>query len=195
MENVGASLAIAPNVLFMSPDVIPDSPGWLGTLLAFKADTPDAGALAPMLLYEDGSVQHAGIDFDRASAQELRLLDRPEHDLWEPRYVFKGLPQSVAGVAEARSVPAVSNACMLVERELFERVGGFRNLFLGEDFEAADLCLRLSEAGRTNWYVPGAVLHHLEGRSRPDASPYATQHDVIVQSQIWGERIGALASS
>ncbi len=194
MANVGASLANAPNVLFLSPDVIPDSPGWLGALLAFKADTPDAGALAPMLLYEDGSIQHAGIHFDRASPQELRLQDRPEHELWEPRYDFKGMPPGFAGVAEARSVPAVSSACLLVERELFDQVGGFRNLFLRDDFEATDLCLRLSEAGRTNWFVPGAVLHHLEGRTRSEASRSATQYDVIVQSQMWGERIGALAA-
>ena len=64
---------VAPNLLFMSPDVIADSPGWLGTLLAFKADMPDAGAVGPKLLYEDGSVQHAGVYFDRVSPQELRF--------------------------------------------------------------------------------------------------------------------------
>ena len=194
MATVGASLAVAPHVLFLSPDVMPDSPGWLGALLAFKADVTDAGAIAPMLLYEDGSVQHAGISFDRASSQEMRLQERPEHDLWEPRFPFKGLPPDFAGVGDARAVPAVSNACMLVERELFNQVGGFRNLFLGEDFEAVDLCLRLSEAGRTNWYVPTARLHYLEGRSRHRISGVATQYDVIAQSQMWGEHIAALSA-
>ena len=61
-------------MLFLSPDVIADAPGWLGTLLAFKADNTDAGAVGPKLVYEDGSIQHAGMYFDRVSPQELRSV-------------------------------------------------------------------------------------------------------------------------
>ncbi len=73
----GASLASAPDLLFISPDVIPDAPGWLGAMLDFKAGKKGVGAVGPMLLLEDGSVQHAGIAFDHASPQELRMLERP----------------------------------------------------------------------------------------------------------------------
>ena len=191
----GASVASAPNLVFMGPDVIPDDPGWLGAMLAFKASKEDVGAVGAMLLHEDGSVQHAGIGFDHVSPQELRVLERPDQQLWEPRYALKGLPQTFAAVGEARPVPAVSSACLLVEREAFLRVGALRKLFLEEDFEAVDLCMRLDEAGLTNWYCPAAKLHHLEGRSSPAVSLAATQYDVMLHSQLWGERMAALAAS
>ena len=189
----GASLALAPDLVFLGPDVIPDAPGWLGAMLDFKAEQEGAGAVGPMLLYEDGSVQHAGITFDHASPQEVHLLERPDQQLWEPRYAFKGLPQTFPGVAEPRPVPALSSACLLVDRELFKSVGALRKLFLEEDFEAVDLCMRLSDAGYTNWYFPAARLRHLEGRSSPGVSLAATQYDVMLHSQLWGERMAPLA--
>jgi O-antigen biosynthesis protein len=193
--NVGASLASSPNLLFMSPDVFADSPGWLGTLLAFRADRTDVGAVGPKLMYEDGSVQHAGLHFDRVSREELRSLEPPERSLWELRYRFKGMPEEFEGVSEACPVPAVSNAALLIEREAFEEVGGFENKFIDSDYEAADLCLRLGEAGRTNWYLPDAKLHCLEGRSRSEVSVRPSHYDVILHSQLWGERMESLATS
>jgi hypothetical protein len=193
--NVGASLATSPNLLFMSPDVLPNSPGWLGTMLAFQADRADVGAVGPKLMYEDGSVQHAGVYFDRVSRQELSSLESPERGLWELRYRFKGMPEAFEAVSEACPVPAVSSAALLIERDQFEQAGGFQNMFLDSDYEAADLCLRLGEAGRTNWYLPDAKLHHLEGRSKSEVSVSPSCYDVMVHSQLWGERIESLAAS
>ena len=80
---------------------------------------------------------------------------------------------------------AVSNAALLIERDQFEQVGGFGNMFLGSDYEAADLCLRLGEAGRTNWYVPDAKLRYLEGISGPEVSVRRSRYDVMLHSQRW----------
>ena len=193
--NVGASLATAPNLLFMSPDVFADSPGWLATLLAFQADRTDVGAVGPKLLYEDGSVQHSGVYFDRASREELSSLELPERSLWELRHRFKGMPEEFEAVSEASPVPAVSSAALLIERDQFEQTGGFENKFLDSDYEAADLCLRLGEAGRTNWYLPDAKLHYLEGRSRSEVTVRHSHYDVMLHSQVWGEHLESLATS
>ena len=193
--NVGASLATAPNLLFMSPDVFADSPGWLATLLAFQGDRTDVGAVGPKLLYEDGSVQHSGVYFDRASREELSSLEPPERRLWELRHRFKGMPEEFEAVSEASPVPAVSSAALLIERDQFEQTGGFENKFLDSDYEAADLCLRLGEAGRTNWYLPDAKLHYLEGRSRSEVTVRHSHYDVMLHSQVWGEHLESLATS
>ncbi len=195
MLNAGASLARAPQLLLMSPDVFADAPGWLGTMLAFGSGRPEVGAVGPMLLYEDGSVQHAGIDFRPVSPQELQLVESTNGlELREPRHRFKGLPDTVPGATESRLVPAVTTACMLVSRALYERVGRLRNAFIGSDFEASDLCLRLAEAGHENWYLPAARLRHLERPANAGAEPAAAQYDVIAHSHLWGERIEALVS-
>jgi hypothetical protein len=191
--NVGASLATSPNLLFMSPDVFADSPGWLGALLAFQADKTDVGAVGPKLVYEDGSVQSTGLYFDHVSRQELNSLEPPELGLWELRYRFKGMPEAFGPVGEACPVAAVSSAALLIERDQFEHVGGFENKFVGSDYEAADLCLRLGEAGRITWYLPDAKLRYLEGLSKPEVSVRPSRYDVMLNSQRWGKRIEALA--
>jgi hypothetical protein len=191
--NIGASLATAPNLLFMSPDVFADSPGWLGRMLAFKADRPDAGAIGPKLVYEDGSIQHAGVYFDRVSRQELRSLEPPDRTVWELRYRLKGLPASFAAAGEPSPVPAISSAAMLIERDLFDSVGRFQNVFVESDYEAADLCLRLADGGRTNWYLPDASLRYLEGRSDAEVPVPPSRYDAMLHSQLWGERMATLA--
>jgi hypothetical protein len=186
--NLGASLATSPNLLFMSPDVFADAPGWLGALLTFQADNSDVGAVGPKLVYEDNSIHNAGVYFDRVSRQELRSLEPPELDLWELRYRFKGLPDAFAPGSEACPVAAVSSAALLIERGLFEQVGGFGNMFVGSDYEAADLCLRLREGGRVNWHLPDAKLRYLEGLSTPEVSVRRSRYDVMLHSQRWGRR-------
>jgi hypothetical protein len=189
--NLGASLATAPNLVFMSPDVFADSPGWLGRMLAFKGEHADIGAIGPKLIYEDGSIQHGGLYFDRASRQELGSLERTDRPLWELRYRFKGLAEGFGEATQASPVAAISSAAMLIERDLFESVGGFQNIFVESDYEAADLCLRLAQTGRTNWYVPDASLRYLEGRSEPEVAVPHSRYDVMLHTQLWGERMSS----
>jgi hypothetical protein len=192
--NVGASLATSANLLFMSPEVFADSPGWLGALLAFQADSSDVGAVGPKLVHEDGSIHNSGVYFDRVSRQELKSLEPPELALWELRYRFKGMPEALAPVTEACPVDAVSSAALLIERDRFDQVGGFQNMFVAGDYEAADLCLRLGEAGRTNWYLPDAKLRYLEGLSAPEVAVRRSRYDVMLHSQRWGKRMESLAA-
>ena len=60
-NNVGAQLAKAPLLLLLNSDVIPTGKGWISTLSQALQRLPSAGAVGPLLLFADGSVQHAGM--------------------------------------------------------------------------------------------------------------------------------------
>ncbi len=182
-NRAGASLARGRLLLFMNSDVLPEASGWLGRMVAFYDSTPGIGALGPKLLFEDDSIQHAGLFFRRPLNSAL----------WSNEHYFKGLHRDVAPSTTTRVVPAVTAACMLVERALFDAVGGFRACFVQGDFEDSDLCLRLLEAGRENWYLADVALYHLEGQSYESSLRlHAWRYNAWLHSHLWSDRIAAL---
>jgi GT2 family glycosyltransferase len=181
-NNLGASVAHGERLLFLNSDVIPDRPGWLGQMLEFHHRTPKIGALGPKLLYEDGSLQHAGLHFERT-------VD----GVWENAHFFKGLHRAFPQANVARAVPAVTGACLMIDRKLFESVGGFSGTFVQGDCEDSDLCLRLLESGRENWYVPQPELFHLEAQSYPTELRKCTRaYNDWLQSHLWSHKLNAL---
>jgi GT2 family glycosyltransferase len=156
-NNIGARLARGRQLLLLNSDVIPDRPGWLGGLTRFYGSVPDAGAIGPKLLYEDNSIQHAGMYFAHPF----------DSDEWTNEHYFKGLHRSFPPACVTRPVPAVTAACMLIDKDLFHSVGGFHGAYVQGDFEDSDLCLRLRAEGRQHWYVAHVELFHLEGQSYP----------------------------
>lgn len=177
--NLAAKLCDARLLLFVNADVIPTSPGWLRQLARALDAMPDAGALGPKLLFEDDSIQHAGIEF--SPARDAGLL--------EARSAFCGLHRTFASACVTRSVPAVSGCCVLLEREAFWSAGGLRTMYVrgGEAF--TDLCMRLTEAGRSNWYVADVELYRMEGASEPSISRAAARYNAWLLNTIWGERM------
>jgi GT2 family glycosyltransferase len=181
-NNLGASLARGRKLLLLNSDVLPAAPGWIGAMSAFFDATPQIGALAPKLLYEDDSLQHAGMYFLRA----------PGSATWENMHYFKGLGRHTPAANVARRVPTVTGACLMVERERYERLGGLRGQFVQGDYEDSDLCLRLREAGLQSWYLPDAELYHLEAQSYPsELRRTTTAYNTWLQTHLWGERIAA----
>jgi GT2 family glycosyltransferase len=179
-NNLGASVAVGRLLLLLNSDVLPDRPGWLGTMKAFFDQTPDIGALGPKLLYEDDTLQHAGMYFDRQAG----------HRVWQNLHYFKGMPRSLPGANLARRVPAVTGAAMLMERARYEDMGGLRGRYVQGDFEDSDLCLRLFERGLASWYLPTAELYHLEGQSYPSAArSLNTRFNAWLHTHLWDETI------
>jgi hypothetical protein len=187
--NRAASLARGKKLLLLNPDVVPGTAGWLGKLSAFHDSQDAVGAVGPMLLYEDESIQHAGLRFEPASPQELKLLPAADGEIWDIRSRFKGLPRTLAEAGEPAPVPAVSGACLMIDRALFEESGELRNIYAEGQNESADLCLRLLERGRSNWYFPEVRMYYLEGRSELEPSLYARQYNALLLSHLWGERL------
>jgi len=178
--NLGASLAWGRLLLALNSDVLPDRPGWLGRLAEAHDSLPQAGAVAPKLLYDDGSIQHAGLEFRR----------NPATGGWELAHSFKGLHRNFVGAAERRPVPALSAACLLIERELFEQLGGLSVDYVKGGYEDAELCMQIQERDLETWYIPEVELFHLEGRSYvPSASDMSNRFNAWLFDQRWGRRV------
>ena len=179
-NNAGVEHARGRLLLLLNSDVLPAAPGWLGRLTAFHDATPRIGVVGPKLLYEDDSIQHAGLFFARED----------ERSPWNNEHYFKGLPRSLPAANIARPVPAITAAALLISRELYREVGGLRSAYVQGDFEDSDLCLRLWEAGREVWYYPEVELYHLEGQSYPSATRELTgRFNSWLHTQLCGQQI------
>lgn len=182
-NNLGASIADGRLLLFLNSDVFPESPGWLHGMARFYEGLPNAGAVGPKLLYEDDTLQHAGMFFERLN----------ETQPWNNEHYFKGMYRDLPAAAQSRPVPAVTGACMMVAKDLYLEVGGMSGDYLQGDFEDSDLCLRLLEAGRQNWYFADVALYHLEASSYdPSRRRLHDGFNRWLHTHIWAERLGAL---
>jgi GT2 family glycosyltransferase len=179
-SNRGAALAGGRLLLLLNSDVLPARPGWLAELTTAFDEVPEAGAVAPKLLYDDGSIQHAGLEF----------RPNPASGGIELAHSFKGLHGGFADANERRPSPALSGACLLLERELYDELGGFSADYVKGGYEDADLCMRIQERGLETSYVPEVELFHLEGRSYvPAATDMSNRFNAWLFDQRWAERL------
>jgi GT2 family glycosyltransferase len=183
--NAGAARARGRLLLLLNSDVLPGEPGWLGKMRDFYAATPDIGALGPKMLYEDDSIQHAGMYF-------VPYPD-PGLSVWVDSTYFKGMHRNVPAANIARPVPAVSGACMMIDRGLYEAAGGLQRIYVRGDYEDSHLCMHLLEQGRHNWYLPDAELYHLEAQSySSEARGDSNRFNMWLYTRIWRDRIESL---
>jgi len=182
VNNLGASLARGRKLLLLNSDVLPASPGWLSRMAAFLEAHPQAGAVAPKLLYEDDSIQHAGLFFERLPGGS-----------WSNEHCYKGLHRSFEPAAVTRRVPAVTGACLLIDAELYRALGGLRGVYVRGDYEDSDLCLRLREQGRECWYLADVELYHLEGQSYPTPErTAASRYNQWLHGELWDASLAEL---
>ena len=183
-NNLGAGVARGKMLLLLNSDVVPDQPGWLATLAAAAA-AKGRGAAGPKLLFEDGSIQHAGLYFERDGEGR-----------WLNRHYYKGFPRHYGPATLPRAVPGVTGATLMVRRALFERVGGFTEDYILGDYEDSDLCLKLRRAGASIAYEPGVELWHFERRSVGLHGGYtgtlAAQYNRGLHHDRWDGAIGVL---
>jgi len=167
--NQGAKLANGRYLLFLNNDTVPEK-GWLVHLVK-SLESVGADIAGGLLLFPDGTVQHAGIAFSEQGCGY---------------HIFSGFAADSPAVTTQRFMQAVTGACMLVKRDLFEKLTGFDEGFMN-GFEDIDLCLRAGEHGAKVLYAPSCRLVHFaevsEGRKDHDAKNI--QHF----SQRWHGRI------
>jgi GT2 family glycosyltransferase len=152
-NNQGARAAAGEFLVFLNNDTEIIAPDWLEHLL-YYAEQPDVGAVGALLIYEDHTVQHAGV--------ALGMRGTADH-------VMRGFPAGVDGYAGslacAREVSAVTGACMMMRKSLFHEIGGFNEHFFTA-YQDVDLCLRLRERGLRLICTPQALAVHHESVSR-----------------------------
>ena len=192
--NVGASLATSPNLLFMSPDVFADSPGWLGTLLAFQADKTDVGAVGPEAAVR-GRLRStlgrllrpcvtAGAEFARAPGAWLVGASLPlQRNARSVRGRQRGVPRG-RGIERGAADRA---------RPVRAGRGLSRTCSSAATTRPPTCACGWGKPAASNWYLPDAKLHYLEGRSESEVSVRPSRYDVMLHSQLWGKRIEELA--
>lgn len=183
--NAGANLARGAALAMLNSDVLPLGRGWLTALAKRLASNAGVGAVGAKLLYEDNSIQHAGLYF---------LHDHKGR--WLNHHYFKGMPRDYAPALIEREVPAVTGACLILGRREFEAVDGFSTGYAIGDYEDSDLCLKIRQRGFSIAYVPEVELYHLERRSIRTNADYmrgiASAHNRWLHQQQWQETIAAL---
>lgn len=185
-NNIGASLGRGRLLLLLNSDVLPDRPGWLSRMREFHDSRPNVGAVGAKLLYEDESLQHAGLYFQRRAGSTL----------WNNEHHFKGLHRHFAPADVPREVDAVSAACLMIDRALYESLGGLRGIYVQGDYEDSDLCLRLLQGGRENWYVPEVELFHLEAQSYPgEQRLQQSEYNRWLQTHLWDDQIRQIVAA
>lgn len=153
INNWAVERAKGDMLLFLNNDVEVISPNWLQEMLMY-AQREDVGAVGAKLYYPNDTVQHAGIG--------IGLLTLAGH-------YHKGFPRSHPGymgrLAYAQDVSAVTAACLMMRKNVFERVQGF-----DESFEVAfndvDLCLKVRKENFLIVFTPFAELYHYESLTR-----------------------------
>lgn len=150
--NAGARAAAGEMLLFLNNDMELITPDWLERMVGLCL-REDVGCVGAKLLFPDDTIQHAGVVFPHGDPCHLcRLM--PEKTLQ-----WFGMLQITRGLT------AVTGACMLVKRTIFDSVSGFDEEF-AVAYNDIDLCLRIRQAGKTVVIEPQARLYHFESASR-----------------------------
>lgn len=186
--NAGARFARGEILVMLNSDVVPREPGWLQTLSRPLMENSTLGAIGPKLIFEDGSLQHAGLYFGR-----------DQRGIWLNHHFHKGMPGDYRPAQQTRDVPGVTGACLVSRRETYERVGGFTEDYVIGDYEDSDLCLKIRRLGLQIAYEPAACLYHLERRSIRRSQDYmrgvASQYNSWLHTQRWEDDISDLMAN
>lgn len=155
-NNVGLSYARGEFVCYLNSDVMPEEQRWLDLMVGDLRADPGLGIVGGLLLFEDGSVQHDGLTFERL----------PQLANWPfPMHPGKGR-RLRASAPDIEEVAAVTGACMVLTRDLAQQLGGFDEDYAIGDFEDSDLCMRIKARGLRCAVDRRARLFHLERQSQ-----------------------------
>jgi GT2 family glycosyltransferase len=170
--NLGAENANGEILLILNDDTEIITPDWLESMLEF-AQQEDIGAVGAKLLFPDGKIQHSGV-----------VIVEEVH----PMHVFYGYEGVHQGYSFSnlvnRNYIAVTGACLMMRKALFEQLGGLEAEF-ALNYNDVDLCLKAHQAGYRNLVTPYAQLSHYGSASRSDRKVRPEERHKL--SEKWGE--------
>jgi GT2 family glycosyltransferase len=156
-NNQGIRLCRGEYILLLNPDTVMRNDS-LKTLVDYLDAHPPVGAVGPFLENPDGTLQVSCYPTPTLLGESWRLL-RPNRSIGHGAY-----PMQTWSWSEEHEVDVVQGACLMVRRQVFERVG-----LLDEDYfiysEEVDLCTRIRQANWQITWVPSAKVVHFGGQS------------------------------
>ena len=153
INNYGAARASGDYLLLLNNDTEVIDPSWLTELMGY-GQRPDVGIVGARLYYPDNRIQHAGVVLGYGGVAGHCFVQQPRESTG---YCHR--------IICAQDYSAVTAACMLVRRSVYEEVGGFFE-GLAVAFNDVDFCLKVREKGYLVVYDPHAQLIHYESLSR-----------------------------
>jgi GT2 family glycosyltransferase len=150
--NLGAVRSRGEHLLLLNDDMEVVTPSWIERMVMYSS-LPEVGAVGGKLLWEDGRLQHVVVRFSGGL----------------PGHLYRGFGGDFTGYANdvlvAQNALAVTGACLMTRRDLFEELGGLSSV-LPVNYNDIDYCLKVHSSGRRVVYDPGLVLYHFESSSR-----------------------------
>ncbi len=150
--NLGAVRSEGEHLLLLNDDIEVTTPNWIERMVMYS-ERDGIGAVGGRLLWGDARLQHVGVGFDDGL----------------PGHTYRGFAGSFHGYANAvliaRNCLAVTGACLMTRRDVFEELGGLTTT-LPVNFNDIDYCLKVHASGHRIVYDPDQILCHFESSSR-----------------------------
>ena len=172
INNFAVTKAKGKHILFLNNDIEVICKGWLKAMLEHSM-RKEIGAVGAKLIFPNNTIQHAG------TVLGLGGLAGHSH---------KHFPADSNGYFGAlntiRNYSAITAACMMTRKEVFEEVGRFDEIKLSVAFNDVDLCLKIRKKGYLIVYTPYAALYHYESKSRGyDLNP----NEILFMKNKWNK--------
>ena len=181
LNNKAVAQAKGEIIALLNNDLEVINDDWLGEMVSHVVH-PEVGAVGAKLYYPDDTIQHAGVIVGLGGVAG---------------HSHKHFPRDSAGhcgrLLLTQNLTAVTAACMLVRKEVFDVVGGFDEKNLSVAFNDVDLCLRIQEKGFNNVWTPYAEMYHYESATRGyEDTPEKQERfnkEVNYMKQRWGNAL------
>jgi len=184
INNLAATKSTGKNLCFLNNDIEIIKPTWL-TALSTPLTRDNTGCVGAMLYYPDDTIQHAGVYLDAKNIAGHLYKNEKRGSNGSDNYLL-----------DEQVVSAVTAACMLISKKLFNEVNGF-NESLSVAFNDVDLCLKVRQAGYDNIWTPAAELYHHESKSRRLSHQRSTvqklnhKKEVFLMKRLWQRELNA----
>lgn len=180
LNNLAVKYARGNVILLLNNDTEFIHSGW-GLQLASNALRPGIGCVGAKLLFDDETIQHAGVitGIGGVAGHSFKYLD-------------KNAPGYQNRLQLAQEYSAVTGACLAISMENWKRLSGLDDKNLHVNYNDVDLCLRANELGLKNIYLPQVELFHYESKSRgkPTGNAFAQwRREAAYMKHRWNSRL------
>jgi GT2 family glycosyltransferase len=180
--NSGYEHAKGEQLIFLNNDIEIITPNWIEEMLMY-CQREDVGAVGSKLYFSNRSIQHAGV--------ALGIEGTAGHILYGSLFGSAGYMGKLQIV---QNMSAVTGACMMIRRKVFEDVGLFAPEFYNS-YNDVDLCIRIRKAGYLVVWTPYAEAYHYESKSRgyniTDEKKRKLANEITLFKKKWKKELAA----